>query len=557
MSYSGVSIREAMEKINSLSNGWYLPQVQRQYVWGARYESETYICLLLDSLYRRYPIGGLVVWETDKKVPFREFLDDYYPGNFARQADVGRWASHKSLVYDGQQRLQTLRSVLYYTFNGRIAWFDLLFDKDNTESDDTGFFFLDKGAPEPQNCIRMTELISVTRDSKEKAKLESKYTVGRGFSDDQEILIKANLADLWDVFVDRNIKSIAYFLVVTNSESEVNEIFRRLNIGGITLTQLELILGKVKAKYPNYEEQLWDLSVAIENASGGFKFTSSEILQFFYLTVFGTIKVEENRVKSTCVDEFYNCLNGSKIALKEYFENYLWGLLKINHTSIVPRRLAMLPIMVYLVNLKAKTHPFEIKRFSSGNIQSIHQYFILSQFCDWNTQTMINAFAEKAKAAGQEGKDFPLTEIKRIAVEKYRSDVLNYHQFISQPWLALKILTPSRQYIFSDSKPQVDHIIPLNSAGTDIEHKSKIDVLWNFQPMPAGINNFKRARDPKEFFESAEGKKYFGDYDFLPPLNSNQWSDYKKFIRYRHLRMRKALFKKYGLKLKRVRQNTP
>ena len=78
MSYLGISIREAMEKINNFSNGWYLPQVQRQYVWGARYGSETYIYMLLDSLYRRYPIGGLVLWETDNPVPFREFINDYY-----------------------------------------------------------------------------------------------------------------------------------------------------------------------------------------------------------------------------------------------------------------------------------------------------------------------------------------------------------------------------------------------------------------------------------------------------------------------------------------------
>jgi len=116
MSYLGISIREAMEKINNFSNGWYLPQVQRQYVWGARYGSETYIYMLLDSLYRRYPIGGLVLWETDNPVPFREFINDYFPGNFAKQVENGRRGSHKCLVYDGQQRLQTLRSVLYYSW---------------------------------------------------------------------------------------------------------------------------------------------------------------------------------------------------------------------------------------------------------------------------------------------------------------------------------------------------------------------------------------------------------------------------------------------------------
>jgi hypothetical protein len=541
MSYSGISIREAMEKINHVSNGWYLPQVQRQYVWGARYESETYICLLLDSLYKRYPIGGLVLWETDMPVPFREFVSDYYPGQFAKQVDEGRWGSHKNLVYDGQQRLQTLRSVLYYTFNGRTLCFDLLFDRDNAESDEMGFFFLDKGKQIPTSCIKMTELSGIFCDPKEKAKLEMKYMKDKNLNEDQELLVRTNLSALWDVFVDRNVKSIAYFSVITNNEEEVNEVFRRLNTGGITLTQIELVLAKIKAKYSDYEENLWEIAIEIERATSGFKFTSAEILQFFYLLVFGTIKVEEGRVKTTHVDDFKRHLTQSKPALREFFEGYLWGQLKINNDSIVPRRQAMLPIVVYLANLKANGYPSEIKKLPEKNIEALHQYFILSQFGDWNTQTMVNSFALEAKNAGQNGLDFPLNTIKSIAVQKNRSDILHYHQFLSLPWLALKILTPNRYYIFFDSKPQVDHIFPLGLASIDDDYQTRVDVLWNFQPMPARVNNYKRARHPKEFFKSADGAKYFVDYDFLPGLDSNRWTDERKFIRYRHLKMRKAL----------------
>lgn len=128
MSYSGISIREALDKINAPNGGWYLPQVQRQYVWGARHESETYICLLLDSLLKRYPIGGIVLWETAQKVPYRRFIGDYTSGQYAKQVDEGLWGAAKSLVYDGQQRLQTLYSVLRNRFNDLVLHFDLLFD---------------------------------------------------------------------------------------------------------------------------------------------------------------------------------------------------------------------------------------------------------------------------------------------------------------------------------------------------------------------------------------------------------------------------------------------
>ena len=172
MSYAGISVREAMEKLNNLNSGWYLPYIQRQYVWGARYESEEYVGLLLDSLMRRYPIGGLVLWETTSSVAYREFLDDYEPGRFAKLVEQGRWGAHKFLVYDGQQRLQTLHSVLYYTFNGRVLHFDLLFDAGNAESDDTGFIFRDKDALADVRYLKLTELVSRQCEPGEKVRLE-------------------------------------------------------------------------------------------------------------------------------------------------------------------------------------------------------------------------------------------------------------------------------------------------------------------------------------------------------------------------------------------------
>jgi Protein of unknown function DUF262 len=555
MSYAGISIQEAMGKINHVASGWYLPQVQRQYVWGARYESETYICLLLDSLYRRYPIGGLVLWETNQPVPFREFINDYSPGQFAKQVDQGRWGSNKSLIYDGQQRLQTLRSVLYYTFNGRILCFNLMFDKDQSESDETGFLFIEQKEKLPPHCIRMTELSCIRCDPKEKVKLENVYTDGLNLTDEQKLIVKTNLSALWDVFVDRNVKSVAYFSVVTDDEDEVNEVFRRLNTGGMMLTQIEMVLAKLKAKYSDYEEQLWNISSEIKKAAGGYTFSSAEVLQFFYVLVLGTTTVKEERVNADHVTKFYDHLTNSRKALREYFENYLFGQMKINDASIVPLGLAQLPIPIYFAARKEGNFPFEVKRLTATNMQAINQYFILSQFCGWNTQTMVNAFCQNAWEAGKKGEDFPLDAIKNIAISKNRYDTLYYHQFTSQPWLALKILTPNRLYIFFDAKPQVDHIFPLELAGSDEGYKNRVDVLWNFQPMPAGVNNYKRAKHPKEFLTSTDGAKFLADYDFLPDLAMDWGNDARRFIRYRHKQMRKSLKTRYGLKLKRLRPN--
>lgn len=72
--YTPISIKDTVNKVN---NGWYLPAIQRPYVWGNRYESEKYICKLFDSMYQGYPIGVLILWNaTKKKVAYRKFLQD-------------------------------------------------------------------------------------------------------------------------------------------------------------------------------------------------------------------------------------------------------------------------------------------------------------------------------------------------------------------------------------------------------------------------------------------------------------------------------------------------
>lgn len=548
MSYAGISVREALDKVNAPNNGWYLPQVQRQYVWGARHESEDYVCLLLDSLLKRYPIGGIVLWETAQEVPFREFVGDHLVGNFARQVDRGRWGASKALVYDGQQRLQTLYSVLRHQFNGRTLHFDLLFDADSAESDETGFAFRDAGAPKDPRYLRMTELASKSCTPREKVLLESEALPVAGTDTNLQLRVREHLSALWDTFVDVNVKSIAYFSVRAETPREVNEVFRRLNTGGVALTQLELVLGKIKAVQSDYEEKLWALSEKIAKASGGIEFTSADILQFIHLLVKQSIRIDDDRMSATDVASFQDLLVADTEPLVELFSGYLQGLFKINHASIIPRWLAILPMAAYLTSRKRSGAKWRICTLPHEGLQKLHQYFLLSQFCDWNTQTMVNMFAREAMEAGSKGEAFPLEAVRKVAIDKNRTGELHEYQLLSQPWLATKILMPNRSYLFHDRKPQVDHIFPLRLKGKDEAYSASVDVLWNFQPMPAAVNNYKRARDPKEFFNSDDGRKYWTAYDFIPACDSDIWNDPDAFIRYRTEMMRKALTDIYGLK---------
>ncbi|MFN9028303.1 MAG: DUF262 domain-containing protein, partial [Akkermansiaceae bacterium] len=70
-----------------------LPEMQRRYVWRSPRVRD-----LMDSLYRGYPSGAILVWETDEGVPLQDMA-------VAQEAGHG---GSSQLLLDGQQRLTSL-----------------------------------------------------------------------------------------------------------------------------------------------------------------------------------------------------------------------------------------------------------------------------------------------------------------------------------------------------------------------------------------------------------------------------------------------------------------
>ena len=118
----------------------------------------------------------------------------------------------------------------------------------------------------------MTKLSCTHCSPEEKVALEDRLDVVAKGDPTVKLTIRRNLTALWDIFVDTNVKFIAYFSVKAETPKDVNEVFRRLNTGGMPLTQLELVLGKIKEVQSDYEEKLWDVSEAIREQSGGIEF---------------------------------------------------------------------------------------------------------------------------------------------------------------------------------------------------------------------------------------------------------------------------------------------
>jgi len=99
-----------------------LPEMQRRYVWRS-----TRVRDLLDSLYRGYPSGAILVWETDTQAPSRDLAVAQDRASFATQ----------KLLLDGQQRLTSMYAILRgepVQVRGRKRPIDILFNLDHPDA---------------------------------------------------------------------------------------------------------------------------------------------------------------------------------------------------------------------------------------------------------------------------------------------------------------------------------------------------------------------------------------------------------------------------------------
>lgn len=253
-----------------------LPEIQRHYVWRA-----TRVRDLLDSLYRGYPSGSILMWETDEPVPTRDF---------AIAQDSTAFAGRK-LLLDGQQRLTSLTAVLGgepVSVRGRKRPIDILFnlehpdgppadivevgsDEDSPTTPDDELADEDEDADDAEQGLqeklnRRTFVVA----SKVLLQQPNWVSVSHVFrtASDTEILKKAGITSLDDPRLERysqrlkklraikNYQYVVHVLERAMSYEEVTEIFVRVNSLGAKLRSSDLALAQMTSRWPNLLKEL-------------------------------------------------------------------------------------------------------------------------------------------------------------------------------------------------------------------------------------------------------------------------------------------------------------
>ena len=190
-----------------------LPEIQRGYVWNRPQARD-----LVDSLYREYPAGLILLWKPEELPELRE-------GAFEQTRE--RRLSY--LILDGQQRLTSLKKVFDGTIN---VYFNV--------ADET---FQIYSAKLKANPLWVSVKDVITRGAIEVLDdLEEKLDLDRAM----RRLYGQRLARL------ERIKDYRYpvMIIHTDDYGEVTESFIRINSGGTRLREAELAMARLAFHWP-------------------------------------------------------------------------------------------------------------------------------------------------------------------------------------------------------------------------------------------------------------------------------------------------------------------
>ena len=219
-----------------------IPTFQRDFVWNPEN-----IKKLWDSMFKFYPIGSVLYWETDSYLHTHRKLGGF---QFPHDEDTVRKFKEWKYILDGQQRATSLL-VCMLGGKGRVdddEAFDYTLYFDSTKAD----FFFAKELDKRKEKVADSRFLVRVRDVPNWG-----FTFYKGISDIEGFseTIEHNLQQLQRMFTDYKLSIIRIKGVEV---SEVCEIFERINQEGKRLAPVDIMVARtyrspgVDGTYPGF-----------------------------------------------------------------------------------------------------------------------------------------------------------------------------------------------------------------------------------------------------------------------------------------------------------------
>lgn len=305
------------EILNQIDLGSYaLPEFQRGYVWN-----RDQVKKLMMSLYRGYPIGGMLIWVTTTDPSITRGDGQLTPGVV-------------NLILDGQQRITSLYGIIRghapKFFDGNASSFTGLYF--NIKEEYFEFYMATKMKDNP-DWISVTELLQ--------------KGAGNYFNeaDDERKMFLLNYFGVLNRL--DNIKNVDLHISNVTGEDKtidvVVEIFNNVNTGGTKLNKGDLALAKICSMWPDARNEMKKYLKQLQSA--GYYFSLEWLLRC--ITVYMTGRPYFSELDKYSIDDFKKSLYETEQMIGLCLD-HIGSRLGLDHDRVLASKFAIATMIGYL-----------------------------------------------------------------------------------------------------------------------------------------------------------------------------------------------------------------
>lgn len=231
-----LTIRQILDRVTA--GHLRVPAFQRGFVWDANM-----VAFLMDSVYKRYPIGSLLVWRTRERLRHERKLGPYtlplpeeeYPVDY---------------ILDGQQRVTSIFGVFQteLTAESDPAWSNIYFDLEaDPDVQESQFLVLESEANVEPRYFPLSTLFNTTAYRRATSQLSDE--------------IAERVDNIQTVFKEAR---IPVQMITTDDRTTVAIVFERVNQRGVPLDTLQLLTAWTWSEEFDLHREFEDLGEVLE-----------------------------------------------------------------------------------------------------------------------------------------------------------------------------------------------------------------------------------------------------------------------------------------------------
>ncbi len=567
--FNDISIKDVIEEINV---SYFLPDIQREYVWLDRAQDRK-IEQLFDSILRDYPIGSFLFWklkttdvETDRnanadsdKLNFQlyEFMEDYdvrKPHN--NKIEINRINSNSlNIVLDGQQRLTSLYIGLKGSrtlkkpkgwwdnpnaFEKKILYLNLRYKPNEDDTEDCYQFEFKNPASLPENdeenyWFRVGDILEI--DSL------NRYCREHQLDDDS--------ADTLELLKNTicNQRIISYYEENDKDLNKVLKIFIRVNSGGTKLSYSDLLMSILTANFSSDIREVMNTFVDNIKAEGFGCFGRDQVLKTCLLLIGIKHKFVLKNFCKLNIENIEKCWP----KITEAITDAVHIVKDFGYSGMLSSGYIISTIALYL-GRKSISYNDMVRNVEELN--EVGKFIRTSQITSYFTTSLDSKLSyvveemAKADSFAEFNEGMHARRLLNITMDDIEGIMeMQYSNTSILP--ILQVLYPNLDY--KNRLFHIDHIYPKskfnhNNRELNPDYIGTQNYIFNLQLLQGQENIMKKDKNPEEwlahyFDKDAERIKAYKKENYIDEDFALDWNDFGKFKEMRYNSIKNALIK--------------